>query len=275
MMSHDRAETLPPKISIVTPSLNMGRYIEQCIRGVLWQDYPDFEHVIIDGGSRDGTVSILEKYPHLIWISEPDLGLSDALNKGVRRMTGDIVGWCCADDYYLPSAFKVVARVFREEPATAVVYGDYREIDADGVPFSIRREIDFDRTIFKFLHVNYIQTPATFWRRRVHDADIRFDRELGYAMDYDFLLRLDAAGFTIKHIPILLADFRRHGATKTATGKQRAEHEQLVRRNLPGAGCLPAPLAAGLRALLLLYARAKRSLRRVLKGHYREQRRRA
>ena len=127
------------KISIITPSLNMGRFLEQSIQGVLYQNYSNWEHIVIDGGSQDETLAILKKYPHLKWISEPDRGLSDALNKGIRMATGDIIGWCCADDYYLPGAFKVCIDSFQNDPTLMFLYGDYRRIDADGIPFRIRR----------------------------------------------------------------------------------------------------------------------------------------
>jgi len=98
-----------PSISIVTPSLNQGRYIEQTIQSVLLQNYPNFEHIVIDGGSTDGTVEILKKYPHLKWISEKDSGQSEALNKGLKMATGDIIAWINSDDWYAEGAFNNVA----------------------------------------------------------------------------------------------------------------------------------------------------------------------
>ena len=96
-----------PKISIVTPSYNSAKFIEDCIQSVLKQNYPNFEHIVIDGGSTDGTVEILKQYPHLKWISEPDEGQSDALNKGFKMAEGDILGWLNADDVYLKNVFQL------------------------------------------------------------------------------------------------------------------------------------------------------------------------
>ncbi len=104
-----------PKISIVTPSYNSAEFIEDCIQSVLKQNYPNFEHIIIDGGSTDGTVEILKKYPHLKWISEPDEGQSDALNKGFKKAEGDIIGWLNSDDVYLPGTFNKVADILSND----------------------------------------------------------------------------------------------------------------------------------------------------------------
>ena len=101
-----------PKITIVTPSFNQGKFIDENIQSVLTQNYPNFEHIIIDGGSIDGTVDILKKYSHLKWVSEPDRGQASALNKGFRMATGDVIGWLNSDDSYLPGTFEVVARAF-------------------------------------------------------------------------------------------------------------------------------------------------------------------
>jgi len=101
-----------PKITIVTPSFNQGNFIDENIQSVLTQNYPNFEHIIIDGGSIDGTVDILKKYSHLKWVSEPDRGQASALNKGFRMATGDVIGWLNSDDSYLPGTFEVVARAF-------------------------------------------------------------------------------------------------------------------------------------------------------------------
>ena len=94
-----------PKISIITPSFNQGVFIEDSIRSVQEQNYPNFEHIILDGCSTDGTIEILKKYDHLIWSSEPDEGQSDAMNKGFNMASGDLIGWLNTDELYMPGAF--------------------------------------------------------------------------------------------------------------------------------------------------------------------------
>ena len=119
------------KISIVTPSFNQGKYIQDAIESVLNQKHKNFEHIIIDACSEDQTIEILKKYPHLKWISEPDKGQSDALNKGFNKATGDIIGWLNADDIYLPNTFNIISKSLNDKAIDAV-YGNYNFIDVSG-----------------------------------------------------------------------------------------------------------------------------------------------
>jgi len=120
------------KFSVITPSFNQGEYIEQTIQSVLDQDYANFEHFVIDGGSTDQTISILNKYPHIQWISEKDKGQSDALNKGFKMAKGDIIAWINSDDWYETGAFKAVAKFFIQNPDKDIVMGDCNLIDDKG-----------------------------------------------------------------------------------------------------------------------------------------------
>src|ERR1035441_10034299 len=131
------------KISVITPTRNMGRFLETCILGVLLQNYPNCEHIVVDGDSQDNTRAILKRYPHIKWVSEPDRGLSDAFNKGIRMATGDIIGSCNADDLYLPGTFHMVNGYFERRPDLDVLYGDYRETDEMGRSLRIRRVTHF------------------------------------------------------------------------------------------------------------------------------------
>ncbi len=151
-----------PKISIVTPSFNQGKFIDSAIQSVLQQNYSNFEHIILDNCSTDRTVEILQQYPHLIWQSKPDRGQSDALNQGFRMATGDIIGWLNADDLYLPECFNKIASSFASCPESDVAYGDYRWIDEQGNIIQFRKELDFDFFILKYLHVLYIPSTSTF-----------------------------------------------------------------------------------------------------------------
>ena len=114
-----------PKISIITPSFNQGPFLEETILSVLQQGYPNLEYIIIDGGSTDESVGIIKRYQDRLhyWVSEKDSGQSEALNKGLRRATGDIIGWLCSDDLYLPGTFEKVVRIFEQHPAAGMLHG--------------------------------------------------------------------------------------------------------------------------------------------------------
>jgi len=264
-----------PKISIITPSLNQSKYIEEAILSVMNQAYDNYEHIIVDGGSTDDTLEILGRYSFrsdkLKWLSEPDQGQSDALNKGFRMATGDIVGWLNADDRYLPGCFYKVAEVFANNPDVDIVYGDYRFIDEQGKVFKLRKEIDFDLFILKYLHVLYIPSTATFFRRWVIDEGNFLRLDLHYAMDYEFFLRLALKGYRFLHVPEYLADFRWHPESKSskAARAQRAEQENALMELDPLMSRLKqAPIRLPVRLFLLLMARTKRTWLKLLKGSY-------
>src|SRR5438309_1875932 len=125
-----------PFISILTPSFNQGKYVEQTIVSVLEQNYPRFEHIVIDGGSTDNTVSILKRYPHLKWVSERDRGQGDALNKGLRIASGDLVGWVNSDDFYAQGVFQRVSKLFEDENVSWII-GDVVNLYADGTELHV------------------------------------------------------------------------------------------------------------------------------------------
>ena len=126
-----------PRVSIVTPSYNHGQFIEETIRSVLLQGYPNIEYIIIDGGSSDETLDIIRKYePWLThWVSEPDMGQSHAINKGFARCSGDVVAWLNSDDEYLPGTLGIVGHYMEKNPAADIVFGDQEEMDENGVTF--------------------------------------------------------------------------------------------------------------------------------------------
>jgi len=203
------------KISIVTPSYNQGQFIEKAIQSVLDQNYLNFEHIIIDNCSTDQTSEILEKYPHLKIICEADTGQSDALNKGFKIATGEIVGWLNSDDRYLQKCFDEVQKTFLAHHETDIVYGDYYWIEESGKIIQTRREIDFDLFILKYLHVLYIPTTTSFFRRKIFDENNFLDCNINYAMDYDFFLRLALQKYKIKHVKRFWAEFRWHQKSKS------------------------------------------------------------
>ena len=210
-----------PKISIVTPSFNQARFIDTNIQSVLAQQYPDIEHIIIDGGSTDGTVEILKKYSHLHWISEKDNSQSDALNKGFRRATGEIIGWLNSDDTYCPAVFHAIAEQF-ERKDVMVLCGDGYEIDERGEithPLS-SRSTDPDSLIRYWKWKYEFVQPSFFFRRNVFDEVGFLDESLYYAMDYDFFIRLGLRyrfGYTSKP----LANLRMYPESKSGRNVQK------------------------------------------------------
>src|SRR6266540_1724223 len=124
-----------PKVSIITPSFNQGQFLEESIRSVLEQDYPSIEYIIVDGGSRDNSVEIIQKYQHRLtwWVSEKDKGHADALNKGFSHATGEILAWLNSDDIYFPDAVLEAVSVIKAHPHVGMVYGAAELIDDSGV----------------------------------------------------------------------------------------------------------------------------------------------
>jgi glycosyltransferase involved in cell wall biosynthesis len=266
-----------PMISIVTPSFNQASFILEALQSIQIQDYPNYEHLIIDGLSTDGTVNLLEALPstsqnsRLRWLSEKDKGQSEALNKGFRRAKGDIIGWLNSDDRYLPGCFAHIVRAFEQNPTVDIIYGDYRVVDESGSVIRIKREIDFSKFVLLYHRVLYIPTTATFFRSRIFKEDNWLEEGLQYAMDLDFFIRLAAKGYHFKHLSEVLADFRLqpHSKTCSAPDKQRLEHQQIVYAAAPMLRNIESPSLRGLTLFLLRFMAAiKRSLEKMLRGYY-------
>lgn len=205
-----------PRISIITPSYNQAEYLEMTIKSAHSQQYPNLEHIVIDGGSTDGSVAIIEKWaPKLAyWVSEPDRGQSDAINKGLRRARGDILGWLNSDDLYEPGALPAVAQCFAEHPDVDVVFGDCTIVDAGGHPLFVRREIPFDFNIVLY-GVNYLNQPAVFWRRSVMMRVGLLDESFHHMMDREYWLRMARAACRFHYLPQVLAATRWHPDAKS------------------------------------------------------------
>ena len=266
-----------PLISIVTPSFNQAEFIAEAIASVRLQSYRNYEHLIVDGMSTDGTVAIIsalatgEEQTAIAWISEQDSGQSEALNKGFRRAKGEIIGWLNSDDRYLANCFEHVVKAFEDNPDVDIIYGDYRFIDESGKLLRVRREIDFNAFILLYHHILYIPTTATFFRRRIFDEGNLINESFQYAMDLDFFLRLEKQGYRFKHIPWILADFRLQQSSKTCSfpEKQKLEHEQIV---LAAAPICRRVESVRIKKMLLMLLRSIASLRRysekLLRGYY-------
>ena len=203
-----------PLVSVITPSLNQGRFIEETILSVKNQDYPILEHIVIDGGSMDGTLEILRRYDHLVWVSEADRGQADAVNKGIRLAKGEILGWLNSDDLYTPGAVSLIANYFLTHPNIDIVYGDCSEIDESGNVRSFVRAHPFD--LKRLLLLEYtLSQPTFFFRRRAIDMIGPLNVGLYLGLDYDYFVRA-ARTCTLTYLPALLAAFRTHSKSKTS-----------------------------------------------------------
>jgi glycosyltransferase involved in cell wall biosynthesis len=213
-------------VTVVTPSLNHGRFIRETIESVLAQTYPALEYLVVDGGSTDETVSVLKDYgDRLRWVSEPDAGQAAAVNKGWRQGRGAILAYLNADDTYLPRAVERAVTAFGAHPAADVVYGEGHHVDAEGRVLARYPTEPFRRE--RLAETCFICQPAAFVRRRAVERVGYLDEALHYCMDYDLWIRL-AGGAAFVHLPDYLAASRLHADTKTLGQRARA-HEEIIR----------------------------------------------
>lgn len=212
--------SLWPRVTVVTPSYNQGEYLEETLRSVLLQGYPDLEYIVVDGGSRDGSVDVIRRYePWLTyWVSERDSGQSEAINKGLARCTGTILAWLNSDDRLQPGAMQAMVRALMAQPPVGVMYGDYAEIDERGELLGRHRAPAFDirRQVVRQL----IPQPAAFFRRAVWEQVGPLNPEFHYIMDRDLWTRA-ALYWPIVHVPVSMADMRIHSVSKTVAQTER------------------------------------------------------
>jgi glycosyltransferase involved in cell wall biosynthesis len=203
-----------PKVSIITPSYNQGFYIEDAIQSVLQQKYSNFEHIIIDNCSSDNTITVLKKYTHLKWISSPDQGQSEALNKGFMIAKGEIIGWLNADDYFLPGAFATIADYFKQNSSFEAFYGSCYFVDAKGQYIKEMKSIPFFLPIAVYRSC-YPSSGAFFRSSIFRERKVYLNIDLHYMMAREFYAKLKKGGAKIKAIPEFLSCFRLHGANKS------------------------------------------------------------
>lgn len=258
------------KISVVTPSWNQAIYLKDAVESVHQQSYKNVEHLVFDNCSTDGSVEILKSYPHLCAVIEPDKGQSDALNKGFKAASGDIIGWLNSDDRYLPGCFQTVVDFFNAHPECDIVYGDYRLIDGNGALISKRKELPFDLFMLKYLHVLCIPSTTVFFRRRIFEENNFLDVSYHYAMDYEYFLRLALKGYKFCYCPSYLADFRTYPESKSQrqTVVQLQEMEKALLHYDDSLRRLNAPLRGCVRRILMVLARSKRSALKFINGAY-------
>ncbi len=219
-----------PVIAIVTPSFNQACFLEQTIQSVLEQEGrgDDFElrYAVVDGGSQDGSREIIERYESQLdhWCSEKDRGQTHAINKGFAQISGDICGYINSDDFYLPGAFQLVARAFRENPQIDLLHGICQKVDAEGVP--LRQQLGEIRNLTEMVdlwerwlrpknNLNFIQ-PEVFWSCRLAKRLGQFNEKLHYTMDFDYWLRGFDLGMQVHAVDVALAAFRIHQSQKTS-----------------------------------------------------------
>ncbi len=207
-----------PKISVVIPSFNQGIFLERTLLSIINQNYPDVEIIIIDGGSIDDTIPIINKYEQYIsyWVSENDHGQSHALNKGFTRATGEIFAWQNCDDIYLPNAFYRVAELFMKHPEITVCYGDWYSIDENDDIITKNFSLKPRKPHSPYENMDaYNQT--ILWRKEVHDRFGAFDENLHQRMDCDMIVRflLNEGPACFFKVKAFLGAFRCYAAQKT------------------------------------------------------------
>ncbi len=228
------AESLPC-VSIVTPVLNGARFLPEILASVREQSYPRIEHVVVDGGSTDGTLDLLRAAPGVTWATGTDRGMYDAINRGFRMARGEILAYQNADDRYASrDAVSRAVHYLLEHPDLDVAYGDFVFIDENGRPLGEPiRTPEFDVAILR--RYNFVPPHSSFVRRRVlRDESLWMDPQLQFAGDWDWFLRMALAGKPFGRIPEVLSHFRRHSRSKTATvgwGPRLAEWRRICRRS--------------------------------------------
>ncbi len=230
MKQNTGTNNLPP-ISIVMPSFNQGQYLERTLLSVLNQNYPNFEYIVIDGGSCDNSIEIIKKYAsHLTyWVSEPDQGQSDAIQKGFKKANGEIIAWINSDDIYWPGALLIIGEYFKKQQDVDVIYGDSYIIDKNDTILREKRSVAFSK--WGFLTGAFdLHQASIFWRKSLYDRVPGLDRSLHLALDPDLWLQFFQNGAIFRHIPRHLSCYRHHDATKSYTQKLifRKEYETVM-----------------------------------------------
>jgi glycosyltransferase involved in cell wall biosynthesis len=226
-MNDARSAQKLPLVSVITPSFNQSRFLEETIQSVLNQDYPHVEYIIVDGGSTDGSVEIIQRYADRLswWVSEPDQGQTDAINKGFARARGEILAWLNSDDTYLPGAIRAAVSSLQTHPEVGLVYGDANLVDERGW---ILGRFPARQTDYRRLRQGYVHIPqqAAFFRAHLWKQVGPLDATFYFAMDYDLWVRL-ARVAPLLYQPGMWANFRLHGDAKTVAADDRCWPEML------------------------------------------------
>lgn len=217
-----------PKITIVTPSFNQGEYLEETILSVLNQNYPNLEFIIIDGGSTDNSIDIIKGYQTKLnyWVSEPDLGQSDAINKGFNKSTGDIFCWLNSDDIFQENTLNTIGKYFSDNPDCSFVTGDGDFISEDKEKIFFKKNgksYDF-MNLLKYHKGNFLPQPSVFFKKEVIDQVGLLNLDLKYTMDLDLWLRIIKKN-KLFYINKTLSSLRQHKDAKTTRDNEQAMNE--------------------------------------------------
>jgi len=219
-------ETIP-LVSIVTPSFNQARFLEETMRSVLGQDYPRIEYMVVDGGSSDGSVDVIRRHADRLawWDSSPDQGQTDAINKGFARAQGDVLAWLNSDDTYQPGIVRRAVEFLQANPRVGMVYGDANFIDEHG---DVIGRFPAAQTDYRRLRQGYVHVPqqAAFFRAELWRQVGPLDPTFYFAMDYDLWVRL-ARLAELRYLPLLWANFRLHSQGKTVAADDRCWPEMM------------------------------------------------
>lgn len=220
-------EKINPTVSIITPSFNQAAFLEETIRSVLEQDYPNIEYIIMDGGSKDGSLEIIQKHAGRLaaWESKPDRGQTDAINQGFGKASGEIFAWLNSDDILLPGAVSAAVKALQANPQAGMVYGNALLINAEGKKIG---DFPAAQTDLRKLRQGYVHIPqqASFFRADLWKQVGPLDPSFYFAMDYDLWVRL-AAKAPLLYVPELWAAFRLHGDAKSIASDGRCWPEML------------------------------------------------
>ncbi len=213
-----------PHVSIVTPSFNQSRYVEQTMRSVLEQDHPRIEYLVIDGASKDESVDIIKKYERKLayWVSEKDSGQAEAINKGLARAKGEIVAWLNSDDYHLPGAVSAAVKVFESHPDVALIYGDMLAVDENGRTTNIMKYGQL--SLADLVCFQIIGQPSVFFRRDALNKAGLLDTTFHFLLDHQLWIRIAMQG-NILHVPQTWSAARYHAEAKNVAKAAQFGHE--------------------------------------------------
>jgi glycosyltransferase involved in cell wall biosynthesis len=218
-----------PRITVITPSFNQAEFLERTILSVLNQGYPNLEYIIIDGGSTDSSVDIIHKYSEQLtwWVSEHDYGQSAAINKGLRRATGDWIAWQNSDDVFYPNCFAELVEQAELNPRAELIIGDMQIIDEQDKPI---QDLRYVRPTYKSMLAEgmVLTNQAAFWRRSLHERIGYLNEALHYGFDYEWFLRVLNQTDQSRHVSSFWGGLRYHQATKTSLNQTKFDLEYSV-----------------------------------------------